>query len=44
MGPPEDARIALLMRLNDHAPLFPPAALDLSGALEELEALGMLSL
>jgi hypothetical protein len=32
------------MRPIDHAPLSRPAALDLSGALEELEALGMLSL
>jgi hypothetical protein len=31
----EDARIALLARLIDHAPLFPPASLDLPEALEE---------
>jgi hypothetical protein len=30
-----DARIALLEGLIDHAPLFPPAALDLPEALEE---------
>jgi hypothetical protein len=31
----EDARVALLSRLIDHAPLFPPASLDLPEALEE---------
>lgn len=30
-----DARVALLERLIDHAPLFPPASLDLRDALEE---------
>lgn len=35
MGSPEDARIALLSQLIDHAPLFPPASLDLPEALEE---------
>jgi hypothetical protein len=30
-----DARFALLERLIDHAPLFPPASLDLPEALEE---------
>ena len=35
MGSPEDARVALLSRLIDHAPLFPPASLDLASALEE---------
>jgi hypothetical protein len=32
---PEDARTALLGGLIDHAPLFPPASLDLPAALEE---------
>jgi hypothetical protein len=31
----EDARSALLTRLIDHAPLFPPASMDLPEALEE---------
>jgi len=31
----EDARVALLSRLIDHAPLFPPASLDLPEAVEE---------
>ncbi len=31
----DDARVALLSRLIDHAPLFPPASLDLPGAIEE---------
>jgi hypothetical protein len=31
----EDARMALLSRLIDHAPLFPPASLSLHEALEE---------
>jgi hypothetical protein len=35
MGLPDDARRALLSRLIDHAPLFPPAALPLDEALEE---------
>ncbi len=33
--PTGDARIALLSRLIDHAPLFPPASLDLPDAVEE---------
>ena len=33
--PPTDARIALLERLIDHAPLFPPASLELAEALDE---------
>ena len=32
---PDDARRALLTRLFDHAPLFPPASLDLPDALAE---------
>jgi hypothetical protein len=32
---PEDARVALLSRLIDHAPLFPPASLDLPEAVAE---------
>jgi hypothetical protein len=32
---PEDARVALLSRLIDHAPLFPPASLDLADAVAE---------
>jgi hypothetical protein len=32
---PEDARVALLSRLIDHAPLFPPASLDLPEAIAE---------
>jgi len=32
---PEDARSALLSRLIDHAPLFPPASLGLEDALDE---------
>jgi hypothetical protein len=32
---PQDARIALLERLIDHAPLFPPASLELPEALAE---------
>jgi hypothetical protein len=35
VGRVEDARIALLTRLIDHAPLFPPASLGLEDALEE---------
>lgn len=35
MGSLEDARVALLSRLIDHAPLFPPASLELPDALEE---------
>ncbi len=35
MGPADDARVALLSRLIDHAPLFPPASLDLPEAVEE---------
>ena len=35
MATPEDARIALLARLIDHAPLFPPASLELSEAVGE---------
>ena len=31
----EDARVALLSRLIDHAPLFPPASLELPEAVEE---------
>ncbi len=31
----EDARLALLDRLIDHAPLFPPASLPLTAALDE---------
>jgi len=31
----DDGRVALLSRLIDHAPLFPPASLDLPAALEE---------
>lgn len=31
----DDARVALLSRLIDHAPLFPPASLDLPEAVEE---------
>ncbi len=34
---PEDARIALLARLIDHAPMFPPAALPLAEAVAEDE-------
>jgi hypothetical protein len=33
----EDARVALLARLIDHAPLFPPASLELEDALAEDE-------
>jgi len=33
VGPAEDARVALLSRLIDHAPLFPPASLLLLEAL-----------
>ncbi|MGH3009669.1 MAG: hypothetical protein ACRDLM_09755 [Gaiellaceae bacterium] len=32
---PDDARRALLTRLFDHAPLFPPASMDLPDALDE---------
>jgi hypothetical protein len=32
---PQDARLALLERLIDHAPLFPPASLELPEALAE---------
>lgn len=35
MGTPPDARRALLRGLIDHAPLFPPASLDLEDALAE---------
>jgi hypothetical protein len=35
VGTAEDARFALLERLIDHAPLFPPASLDLPEALAE---------
>ena len=35
MATPDDARIALLSRLIDHAPLFPPASLSLPDALAE---------
>ncbi len=35
MGSVEDARVALLSRLIDHAPLFPPASLALPEAVEE---------
>ena len=35
VGTAEDARVALLSRLIDHAPLFPPASLPLSEAIEE---------
>lgn len=35
MVTPDDARGALLSRLIDHAPLFPPASMTLSLALEE---------
>lgn len=35
MATPADARVALLSRLIDHAPLFPPASLDLPEALAE---------
>ena len=37
MGSLEDARFALLARLIDHAPLFPPASLELPEALAEDE-------
>jgi predicted transcriptional regulator len=33
--PPEDARVALLARLIDHAPLFPPASLEMREAVAE---------
>jgi hypothetical protein len=35
VGAVEDARVALLSRLIDHAPLFPPASLKLKRAVEE---------
>ena len=35
MGSTEDARVALLSQLIDHAPLFPPASLALTEAVEE---------
>jgi hypothetical protein len=35
VAPVEDARIALLAGLIDHAPLFPPASLDLPAAVAE---------
>ena len=35
MATAKDARVALLSRLIDHAPMFPPASLDLPEALEE---------
>jgi hypothetical protein len=35
VGTDADARVALLERLIDHAPLFPPASLDLPEALAE---------
>jgi hypothetical protein len=37
VGAIEDARVALLSRLIDHAPLFPPASLELPEAIEEDE-------
>jgi len=37
VGSLEDARVALLARLIDHAPLFPPASLELEDALAEDE-------
>ena len=37
MGSLEDARVALLARLIDHAPLFPPASLELEDAVAEDE-------
>jgi hypothetical protein len=37
VGSLEDARVALLSRLIDHAPLFPPASLELPEALAEDE-------
>jgi hypothetical protein len=37
MQPHTDARIALLSRLLDHAPLFPPASLALQDAVAEDE-------
>ena len=37
VGTVEDARVALLSRLVDHAPLFPPASLPLPEALAEDE-------
>lgn len=35
MATPDDARQALLSRLVDHAPLFPPASLSLAEAIDE---------
>lgn len=35
VAPVEDARVTLLSRLIDHAPLFPPASLPLPEAVEE---------
>lgn len=35
MGSTDDARVALLSRFIDHAPLFPPASLTLPEAVEE---------
>jgi hypothetical protein len=35
VGTADDARVALLSRLIDHAPLFPPASLPLEEAVEE---------
>jgi hypothetical protein len=35
VAPDDDARVALLSRLIDHAPMFPPAALDLPDAVAE---------
>jgi hypothetical protein len=35
VGSLEDARVALLARLIDHAPLFPPASLELEEAIAE---------
>jgi hypothetical protein len=37
VGLADDARVALLSRLIDHAPLFPPASLELPDALAEDE-------
>jgi hypothetical protein len=35
VGSVEDARVALLSRLIDHAPMFPPASLELAEAVDE---------
>jgi hypothetical protein len=37
VGNAEDARVVLLERLIDHAPLFPPASMSLADALDEDE-------